>query len=233
MNLEGIKAILFDLDGTLINVDLKKFIPNYMRLLSEKFKDIIRPSKFISLLLEASDRIDQNDGSIINERVFEQVFFPLNGYSRKEVNHFFDEFYENDFIKLKIHTEAKQDARFVMSKVFKRGYDVVIATTPVIPLTAIQQRLDWAGVGDFNYNFITTIENMSANKPHEKYYTQIFDTLRVKPSECLMIGDENKDMLASKYGCLTYLVPSSNTNLEPTTPKPTFQGTLKELVDLL
>ena len=233
MDLKSVKAILFDLDGTLINVDLKKFIPHYMRLLSERFTHIIRPSKFISLLLEASNKIDQNDGRVINEQIFEQVFFPLNGYSRKDVDPLFDAFYENDFNKLKIYTEAKEDARFVMSKVFERGYDVVIATTPVIPLTAIQQRLDWAGVGDFNYNFITTIENMSANKPHEKYYTQIFDTLRVKPSECLMIGDENKDMLASKYGCLTYLVPSSNTNLEPTTPKPTFQGTLKELVDLL
>ena len=233
MDLKNVKAILFDLDGTLINVDLKKFIPNYMRLLSERFTHIIKPSKFISLLLEASNRIDQNDGRATNEQIFEQVFFPLNGYSRKDVDPLFDEFYEDDFIKLKIYTEPKQDARFVMSKVFERGYDVVIATTPVIPLTAIQQRLEWAGVGDFDYKFITTIENMNANKPHEKYYTQIFNTLGVKPNECLMVGDENKDMLASEYGCLTYLVPSSNTNLEPTTPKPTFEGILKELVDLL
>ena len=233
MDLKNVKAILFDLDGTLINVDLKKFIPNYMRLLSERFTHIIKPSKFISLLLEASNRIDQNDGRITNEQIFEQVFFPLNGYSRKDVDPLFDIFYENDFNKLKIYTEAKEDARFVMSKVFEHGYDVVIATTPVIPLTAIQQRLDWAGVGDFNYTFITTIENMYANKPHEKYYNQIFDTLRVKPSECLMVGDENKDMLASEYGCLTYLVPSSNTNLEPTTPTPTFQGELRDLIDLL
>ena len=233
MDLKSVKAILFDLDGTLINVDLKKFIPNYMRLLSERFTHIIRPSKFISLLLEASNRIDQNDGRVRNEQIFEQVFFPLNGYSREDVDPLFDEFYETDFIKLKIYTDAKQEARFVMSKVFEHGYDVVIATTPVIPLTAIQQRLDWAGVGDFNYKFITTIENMFANKPHEKYYAQIFNTLEVKPNECLMVGDENKDMIASKYGCLTYLIPSSNTNLEPATPKPTFQGALKELVDLL
>ena len=233
MDLKDIEAILFDLDGTLIKVDLKKFVPNYMKLLSERFAHIIRPSKFISLLLEASNRIDQNDGRVTNEQIFEQIFFPLNGYSRKDVDPLFDAFYENDFNKLKIYTEPKQDARFVMSKVFEHGYDVVIATTPVIPLTAIQQRLDWAGVGDFNYTFITTIENMYANKPHEKYYTQIFNTLKVKPNECLMVGDENKDMLASEYGCLTYLVPSSNTNLEPTTPRPTFQGELKRLVDLL
>ncbi|TFG23281.1 MAG: hypothetical protein EU532_13605, partial [Promethearchaeota archaeon] len=175
MNLEDVKAILFDLDGTLINVDLKKFIPNYMKLLSEKFKHIIRPSKFISLLLEASNRIDQNNGKVINEELFEQVFFPLNGYSREEVNPILNDFYENDFIKLRIHTEVKPDARLVVSKAFEKGYEVVIATTPVIPLTAIQQRLEWAGVGDFNYKFITSIENMRANKPHKFYYTQIFN----------------------------------------------------------
>ncbi len=233
MKLKSIKAILFDLDGTLINVDLKKLIPNYMKLLSEKFKHIIRPSKFISLLLEASNRIDQNDGGVTNEKIFEKVFFPLNGRSRKDVDPLFDEFYEKDFVKLKVHTEVKHEARSVMSKVFEQGYDVVIATTPIIPLTAIKQRLDWAGVGDFNYAFITTIENMHANKPHEKYYAQIFNTLKVKPNNCLMVGDENKDMLAKEYGCLTYLVPSTNTNLEPTTPKPTFRGELKDLVYIL
>lgn len=233
MDLKNVKAILFDLDGTLINVDLKKFIPNYMQLLSEKFKHIIRPSKFISLLLEASNRIDQNDGKVLNEDIFEQVFFPLNGYSREEVNPLLDDFYENDFIKLRIHTEIKPEARFVVSKAFEKGYEVVIATTPVIPLTAIQQRLEWASVGDFDYRFITSIENMRANKPHESYYTQIFDVLRLKSNECLMVGDENKDMLAAKFGCLTYLVPSSNTNLEPTTPIPTFQGELKGLLNFL
>lgn len=233
MNFRNINAILFDLDGTLINVDLKKFIPNYMQLLSEKFKHIIQPRKFISLLLEASNRIDQNDGKVINEELFEQVFFPLNGYSREEVNPILDDFYENDFKKLRIHTEIKPDARSVVSKAFEKGYQVVIATTPVIPLTAIQQRLEWAKVGDFNYKFITSIENMRANKPHKEYYTQIFNVLGLNSKECLMVGDENKDMLASKFGCSTYLVPSSNTNLEPTTPKPTFQGELKGLLDIL
>ena len=45
--IEDIKAILFDLDGTLIDVDLKGFIPDYMKLLSYKVKHIIKPNKFI------------------------------------------------------------------------------------------------------------------------------------------------------------------------------------------
>ncbi|MHA1670566.1 MAG: HAD family hydrolase [Promethearchaeota archaeon] len=233
MSLNNIKAILFDLDGTLININLKGFIPDYMKLLSYKVKHIIRPSKFISLLMKASNQIDQNDGKATNEQIFEKVFFPLNGYSRKEVNPFFDDFYENDFIKLRVHTEIKQEARSVVSGVFEKGYDVVIATTPVIPLTAIQQRLDWANIGDFNYKLITSIENMRANKPHRYYYQQIFDFLNCPPEACLMVGDEDKDMKASLYGCKTYLVPSSNTNLDTNSPQPTYQGPLENLLNLL
>jgi len=233
MTLKNIKAILFDLDGTLIDVDLKEFIPTYMKLLSNKVKHIIRPSKFISLLMKASNQIDLNNGKMTNEQVFEEIFFPLNGYTRDEVNPFFDDFYKNDFIKLKVHTEIKPEARSVVSKAFEKGYDVVIATTPIIPLTAIQQRLEWANVGDFDYKLITSIENMRANKPHRFYYQQIFDFLNLPPEACLMVGDEEKDMKASILGCKTYLVPSINTNLNANSSQPTYQGSLIDLLKYL
>lgn len=233
MTLKNIKAILFDLDGTLIDVDLKAFIPDYMRLLANTVKHIIRPSKFITLLMKASNQIDQNDGRFTNEKIFENVFFPLNGHSREEINPYFEEFYEKEFVKLKVHTKIKLEARSIMSKVFEKEYNVVIATTPLIPLTAIQQRLNWGNIGDFDYKLITSIENMRANKPHEVYYNQIFNFLKVNPEECLMVGDENKDMLAATFGCQTYLVPSTNSNIESTTPKPNYQGELKDLLTLL
>ncbi len=233
MNLEKIKTILFDLDGTLIDIDLKSFIPGYMQLLSETVSHIIRPSKFISLLFKASNAIDQNDGRMTNEELFANVFFPLKGHPREEIEPLFNEFYENDFIKLRKYTEVKPEARSVVQAAFERGYDVVIATTPIIPLTAIQQRLNWANVGDFDYKLITSFENMRANKPHRYYYQQIFDFLNCPPEACLMVGDEEKDMKASIFGCQTYLVPSNNSNLDTNSPQPTYQGPLEDLLNLL
>jgi hypothetical protein len=48
-----------------------------------------------------------------------------------------------------------------------------------------------------------------------------------------MVGDEDMDMVAANLGCRTFLVPGPRTELDPTTPQPTYRGTLADLVALL
>ncbi|TFG15104.1 MAG: HAD family hydrolase [Promethearchaeota archaeon] len=230
-----IKAILFDLDGTLIDVDLKKFIPEYLSLLASNVSHLVRSSKVISKLMIASQLIDKNDGSKTNEQVFNETFFSSIGYTREEMNPYIDKFYEKDFPKLRQYTRQKPAARKVIETAFEKGYDVVIATTPLLPETAIRQRLDWAGVSpeEFPYKLITSIENTSANKPNLLYYKSIAQTIGRSTQECLMVGDEDKDMVAAKLGMKTFLVQSVNTQLELDTPKPDYQGTLIDLEKML
>ena len=159
-----IKAILFDLDGTLLDVDLDKFISQYLSLLAQSVAHIIPPKKFISKILKASKAIEENVHKKPNEEVYAEIFFPLEGYTREEIKPFFDKFYEQDFSKLRQYTRKKPEARLVVQKAFDKGYDVIIATTPLLPATAIEQRLEWAGVADFPYRLITTIENSHATK---------------------------------------------------------------------
>jgi len=232
---EQIKAILFDLDGTLIDVNLKLFVPEYLKLLASNVSHLVRQSKFISKLMVASQEVDKNNGNKTNEQVFEEAFFPLIGYAREEMNPLFDKFYEQDFPKLRQYTTQKPDAREVMQMVFKKGYDVVIATTPLLPETAVRQRLEWAGVpvDEFPYKLITSLENTSANKPNLLYYKLIAETIGRSTKECLMVGDEDKDMIAAQIGMKTFLVQSSNTELGPNTPEPDYQGTLADLQKLL
>ncbi len=234
MNLNhNIQAVLFDLDGTLLEIDLKKFIPGYLKLLSESISHLISPKKVISKLLKASEAVNNNNGTQTNDTLFAKVFFPINGYTREEIQPYFDTFYETKFVELKKFTKKKENARSVVQKVFKKNLKVVVATTPVLPLTAIQQRLDWAGVGDFNYSLITHIENSRANKPNLLYFQEIIDYLGIPPKNCLMVGDEAKDMVAAKIGCPTFLVESSNTELTPEMLKPSYKGNLEDILDLL
>jgi phosphoglycolate phosphatase-like HAD superfamily hydrolase len=229
----NIQAVLFDLDGTLLEVDLKKFIPGYLKLLSESISHLISPKKVISKLLKASEAVNHNDGTQTNDSLFAKVFFPIGGYTRGEIQPYFDNFYENKFVELKKFTKKKENARSVVQGVFKKKLKVVVATTPVLPLTAIQQRLEWAGVGDFNYSLITHIENSRANKPNILYFQGIIDYLGIPPKNCLMVGDEAKDMVAAKIGCPTFLIESLNTELSPAMLKPSYKGNLEDIMDLL
>ncbi|MFX1587142.1 MAG: HAD family hydrolase [Promethearchaeota archaeon] len=229
----SLKAILFDLDGTLINVDLKRFIPGYLKLLASSISHLIQPNKVITKLLKASEAVNKNDGNKTNEQVFLENFFPIEGYQVEDIQPLFDKFYETKFSKLRKYTIKKPEARSVMNTVFEKGYEVVIATTPVLPLTAIQQRLNWAGVGDFNYKLITTIENSWANKPNLTYYKHIIDYLGYSAKHCLMVGDEDKDMMAKNIGCQTFLIYSSNTDLNSEIPEPNYKGTLHDILKIL
>jgi len=228
-----LKAILFDLDGTLIDVDLNQFIPGYLKLFSNSVAHLIPAKKMVPAILKASEFVNSNDGKIPNEEVFSNAFFPVEGYEQDELQPLFTKFYEEDFKKLQKFTIKKPEARKVIQTAFNKDYKVVIATTPVFPLTAIEQRLEWAGIKDFPYDLITSIENSCATKPNLLYYQLIFKYLNLSAKECMMVGDEDKDMVCAKLGSQTFLVNSSNTNLSAETPEPTYRGKLEKLLELL
>lgn len=194
---------------------------------------LIPPNKVIKKIISVSELINKNDGLKTNEQVFLENFFPIEGYRIEDILPVFDNFYKTKFSELRRYTRKKAEAYSIMDTIFEKGYDVVIATTPLLPLTAIQERLDWAGVGEFQYKLITTLENSRATKPNLIYYKQIVDYLGYMANECLMVGDEDKDMVAQKIGCPTFLVPSSNTDLRPEIPDPNYRGSLNDLINLL
>lgn len=230
-----IKAILFDLDGTLLDVDLDKFISQYLNLLAQSVAHIIPPKKFISKILKASKAVEENNGRKTNEDVYADLFFPLEGHTKEDIKPFFDKFYEQDFSKLRQYTRRKPEAKAVVQQAFDKGYDVIIATTPLLPATAIEQRLEWAGVADFPYRLITTIENSHATKSltHLLYYDQILDKIGYPADACLMVGDEDKDIIAGRCGMKTFLITDKNKEFSPELPEPTFKGSLSDLKPLL
>ncbi len=228
-----IRAIFFDLDGTLLDNHMEAFLPHYFRRLAARVAHILPPDEFIAHLMRASNAMMANDGRATNEEVFAATFYPLARHPRHELEPIFADFYANDFPELRGYTRRKPEARLVVQQAFDLGCDVVIATNPLFPATATEQRLEWAGVADFPYQLVTTYENSRACKPNLFYYEHILESIGHRAEACLMVGDEDWDMVAACLGCATFLVPSPATNLDPATPPPTYRGTLASLGELL
>ena len=228
-----IKAILFDLDGTLLGNDMQIFISNYFQQLAARVAHILPPDKFIAYLLQASQAMMTNDGRMTNEEAFAQDFYPSLGRPRAEMEAIFMDFYAHDYPHLQQYTYRKPEARQVVQKAFDLGYDVVIATNPLFPATAIEQRMAWAGVDGFPYKLVTSYENSHACKPNLLYYQHILETIGHPAQASLVVGDETMDMVAARLGCPTFLVPGPNTRLEPGTPEPTYRGSLTDLEALI
>ena len=230
---ESIRAILFDLDGTLLHNDMNVFLPHYFEMLAARVAHLVPTDEFMDRLMHASEIMMANDGHTTNESLFAASFYPLAGHTRQELEPIFLDFYAKDFPKLQRLTKPKPEARGVVQQAFNLGYDVVVATNPLFPAIATQQRLEWAGIADLPFRLVTSYENSRAAKPNLLYFEQILETLGHPPEAALVVGDEDMDMVAAHLGCLTFLVPSPRTELSPTTPQPAYRGSLDQVATLL
>ncbi|HSG17587.1 MAG TPA: HAD family hydrolase [Anaerolineae bacterium] len=233
-----LQAILFDLDDTLLGNDMNLFLQNYFPLLSAYARPIIEEERFLPELMHATQAmINNDDRSMTNRDVFWRVFCERNGWQREKVEPFLATFYEEQFGQLKTTTERRPVARELVRWCFERELKVVVATNPLFPRRAIEQRLSWAGIGidEFPYDLVTAYENMHSAKPHSAYYHEILSAVNVEPNHALMVGDDwaNDVVPANRIGLYTYWIPPSSATAPDGDVKPNGQGQLEELFQQL
>ncbi|MGJ9381948.1 HAD family hydrolase [Salipaludibacillus sp. CF4.18] len=202
------KAILFDLDGTLLPMDTNMFVENYVKELAPKVAHIISPDEFVKALFAGTEAMMRNlDPEKTNEKVFEETFLELTTLTREEIWPTLNDFYENTFPSFSPMCAPTPLARIVVEEAINQGYRVAVATNPVFPKAAIYHRLKWANIDDLPFDLVTVYEQSSFTKPHPQYYQAICDQIGFDPKECIMIGnDKQEDMAASQTGMKTYLV---------------------------
>lgn len=231
-----LQAILLDLDNTLLENDMRAFMRPYMARLNRYLADLIPPEELAHRLNLGVEEMFRNDGSgPTNEEAFMKVFFQGLQAPREEVLARFRAFYEEEFDHLRPYVRAKPAARPLVEQAFRQGCRVVVATQPMFPLIANRKRLEWAGVGDFPYDLITSYEMMHACKPHLAYYREIAERLEVPPEACLMAGDSVEwDLVAAEIGMRTFWVTDSlPAPLPPPPPGVAGHGGLEDLRRLL
>ncbi len=205
----SLKAVLFDLDGTLLPMDLDVYVKSYFSALTKGMSNRgFHARRFSKALLAGVEAMLNNDGTAVNEAVFWQIFELVYGEPARPREDLFEDFYRNEFQELKSLCGVIPEAAYAVRRIRELGYRVVLATNPVFPPLATESRIRWAGLEPEDFEFYTNYTNSGFSKPKPEYYLEIAKKMGLDPSECLMIGnDVIDDMIAETVGMKVYLLP--------------------------
>lgn len=211
-----IRAVLFDLDDTLLRLNLPAFVARYAagaaRLLGEAARTSPAPIG-VALLrgLLAMDSQDRQD-SLTNEEVLVRTVFsacgiPLDDPAIRDLM----DCYEREVVpRLSggvVAARPVEGARRAVDAVWDSGLVCALATNPTFSLTCDLARMGWAGVHEDDFALISTFSNSTRCKPSVRYYQEFANQLGVRLDECLMVGnDARRDIVRSDCGLRTAYV---------------------------
>ena len=209
-------TVLFDLDGTLLPIDMNEFMEYYIMLLKTRLKfrgyeaDIILPEIF-----KGVDIMTNNNGLVTNEVIFwehmSKLFLTEKGRpsisKRRKFEKEMFKFYDEDFHIIQFFARPDDYAAKCVKLLKDKGYQVICATNPLFPRLATENRIRWAGLEPGDFDYITTYENSCYTKPNINYYKHLLKMIDKDPKDCIMVGNDiDEDMCVEKIGMDTYLI---------------------------
>lgn len=209
-------TVLFDLDGTLLPMNMKEFMDTYFKALSCRLETLgYEPKKTIDGVWAGTRSMYDNEGYITNEECFWKAFeafmsedgTKMEHRARIKLERAFNKFYKEDFQVARFNTQPDSEIKECVDLLKQKGYQVAVATNPLFPEAAIYERLRWAGFEPEEFALVTTYENTCFCKPNLNYYKHLLKTLDKDPEDCLMVGNNvHEDMCAMKIGMDVFLM---------------------------
>ena len=204
-----IDTVFFDLDGTLLPMDMEEFINTYMGLLAKKLAPYgYEPRHLVAAVWAGTHAMVENDGTRTNEEVFWTDFCHIFGADARKDEPLFEEFYASDFARARTACRFAPEAARIIAMLKEKGVRCCLATNPLFPRIATLQRIRWAGLEPEDFELVTTYENSRFAKPNPTYYRALLDSLGLEPETCLMVGnDVDEDIRpAGAVGMQTFLL---------------------------
>ena len=231
----AITTVLFDLDGTLLPMDQILFVKTYLGLLAKKMAPHgYDPNALIDGVWKGTGAMIMNSGEKTNEEVFWDTFCSLVRADARKDEPLFRDFYEHEFAQVAAVCGFNPKAAETIALVKRKGFRVALATNPLFPAIATENRCRWAGLDPTDFELITTYEHYSHCKPNPDYYREVLDRLGVRAEECLMVGnDVGEDMMTRSLGMEVFLLTDCmiNKNNEDISQYP--HGSFDALMDYI
>ena len=229
------KAILFDMDGTLLPMDQNVFMKHYFGEMAKVLAPLgLAPEAVAPTIWAGTKAMMKNTGEVTNDEVFWKVFTQVSGLDAAPFRPVTDAFYSNQFHRAKAATAENPLAVEAVRIAREKAEKVVLATNPLFPMVGQAARLSWLGLTPEDFRLVTSYENSRFCKPNPRYYLELCETLGLAPEDCLMVGnDELEDLYAAgSIGMNTYLVTDCLLSC-PDHPHTGARGTFEELLEFL
>jgi FMN phosphatase YigB (HAD superfamily) len=223
-----VRGILFDMDGTLLDIDLGAFLRRYFAALARAAADSFPGVEIMPAILASTGAMQEAHPGRTNREVFYEDFLARTGIDLDDRWPVFESFYQDVFPTLRDGEGPHAGAREAVETALDLGMSVAVATNPIFPQIAQRTRLHWAGLGDLDLPIVTSYEDLHACKPDLAYFVETAALIGVDPRDCVMVGDDRSlDLAAGDVGMRTFYVgPDSRAHAD-------WRGDLLDLAALL
>lgn len=204
-----LRALLLDLDGTLLDLDGDAFLEAYLAAVTQWMAPIVEPPRFSEALWSAAVPVMVNrtghpgrsNSDMLWAALGDALQMPAAALRQR-----FEEFVQGDLTGIYPGGSPMPGAHDLVAVGRAHGMKLAVATMPIYPRPVIDERLRRAGLLDVPWDLVAT-DAMESVKPQPAYYQELADRLQVAPADCLMVGDDYfRDVAARKVGMATAYV---------------------------
>ena len=224
MDLSNIKAVVFDLEGTLL--DRKKSREKFIEEQYERFHDYLvniqaidYKNKFIAL-----DDDEDHDKPELYKAIIKD--FHVDRLTWKDLFHDFEmHFYRYVF--------PYYDTLYTLERLNQYNYVTGVIANGKSKIK--QYRLHALGI-EHVINYMSTSQTVGVRKPHPKIFEDILGKLDTKPEETMYVGDDplNDVAPARAMGMVSVWFKDEDAEIEPLPEEVDFTiTTLEELLSIL
>ena len=233
--LPPIQAILFDLDGTLLSIEMDAYISGYVRELGRHFSDLANRCRFAdTVVTTAFDLLNADQGEQTMEELFLALLEERLGIGAQLFRDRLRQFCENGLHRLAPLVRPFPLARRILRHCFDSGLQVIVATNPVFPRPVVEARLKWGQLDDFPFDLITSYENCRFCKPHRQYFDDILHSQGLEPRQTIMVGNDTEyDLPAQQAGLVTFLLDTCLIDRHNRSAHADFRGSHQDLLELV
>lgn len=207
-----IKAVLFDLDNTLITNPDEAFIARYLSLIDSFFVQeagVDNVSHTLINCVRSFSNLTKKREIITNLQWIIAQLEKTHTIHSHQINQLYQQFIDTQYLELKTFITPRKLANQIIETLKSQSIILAIATNPLYPQKEILKRMAWGDlVPPSEFAFITHAENMHYAKPNPAYYAELVARVGVEPDEALMIGDSitNDIEPARRAGLQTFYI---------------------------